>query len=388
MQDVRVAFFDSKPYDIKSFDSVKPKGFVFKYYREHLIEDTVGLAEGHNVVCVFVNDQLTASVIEKLLTCGVELIALRCSGYNNVDLKEAYGRIHTLRVPAYSPHAVAEHAVALMLTLNRKTHKAYNRIRDNNFNINGLLGFDLYGRTAGIIGTGRIGKALISILQGFGMKILAFDSYPDETFARERSFEYVELPRLYRDSDIISLHCPLTPESYHLVNDESLALMKREVMIINTSRGQLIDTQALIRALKAERIGYAGLDVYEEESDYFFEDLSGSNIADDVLARLMTFNNVLITSHQAFFTQEALLNIARTTIDNISAYFAGQPLVNEICYQCGEEKTAASRPLEAAGDRATESAQARATDQAARSRTEGAQARAKTCTKDRTGQCF
>jgi len=380
MQDVRVAFFDSKPYDIKSFESLRPEDFVFKYYREHLIPDTVGLAEGHNVVCVFVNDLLNASVIEKLLSFGVELIALRCSGYNNVDLKAAYGRIHTLRVPAYSPHAVAEHAVALMLTLNRKTHKAYNRIRDNNFNINGLLGFDLYGRTAGIIGTGRIGKALISILQGFGMKILAFDAYPDRSFAHERSFEYVELSQLYRDSDIISLHCPLTPESYRLINDESLAMMKREVMLINTSRGQLIDTQALIRALKADRIGYAGLDVYEEESDYFFEDLSGSNVADDVLARLMTFNNVLITSHQAFFTQEALLNIAHTTIDNISAYFADQPLANEICYQCGEEKSPAAR--------ATETAQARASEQIARLRTESALGRTTGCTKDRTGRCF
>lgn len=388
MQDIRVAFFDSKPYDIKSFESLRPTDFIFKYYREHLVPDTVGLAEGHNVVCVFVNDQLTAFVIERLLSIGVKLIALRCSGYNNVDLQAAYGRIHTLRVPAYSPHAVAEHAVALMLTLNRKTHKAYNRVRDNNFNINGLLGFDLYGRTAGIIGTGRIGKALIAILQGFGMKILAFDAYPDLSFARERSVQYVELPQLYRDSDIISLHCPLTPESYHMINDESLAMMKREVMLINTSRGQLIDTQALIRALKADRIGYAGLDVYEEESDYFFEDLSGSNIADDVLARLMTFNNVLITSHQAFFTHEALLNIAHTTIDNISAYFAGQPLVNEICYRCGEEKSALSRPAEGEQSFPPESEQAHATGQAARLRTETAQARTSGCTKDRTGRCF
>ncbi len=365
MQDVRVAFFDSKPYDIQSFDSLRPEGWRFTYYREHLIPDTVGLADGHNVVCVFVNDQLTSSVIERLESFGVKLIALRCSGYNNVDLAAAYGRIHILRVPSYSPHAVAEHAVALILTLNRKTHRAYNRIRDNNFNINGLLGFDLYGRTAGVVGTGRIGKVLISILQGFGMKILAFDSYPDEAFARERSVEYVALSRLYRESDIISLHCPLTPGTYHMINDESLAMMKREVMIINTSRGQLIDTQALIRALKANRIGYAGLDVYEEESDYFFEDLSGSNVADDLLARLMTFNNVLITSHQAFFTQEALLNIARATIDNIAGYFSGRPLVNEICYRCGEARSAS---VGVPGEAAAQSADG--------------------CTRDRTGRCF
>lgn len=338
-ESVRIAFFDTKPYDRSSFDPLLPAGWSITYYREHLLPETVGLAEDHNVACVFVNDRLSAPVIERLAGSGVELIALRCSGYNNVDLKAAYGRIHALRVPAYSPHAVAEHAVALMLTLNRKTHKAYNRIRDNNFNINGLLGYDMYGRTAGIVGTGKIGKALAAILRGFGMKILAYDSYPDEAFARERSVTYVDLPRLYRESDIISLHCPLTPETFHLLNDESLAHMKSEVMIINTSRGQLIDTQALIRALKANRIGYAGLDVYEEEADYFFEDLSGANINDDVLARLMTFNNVLITSHQAFFTQEALHNIAETTIGNIAGYFGGGPLTNEICYRCSEGRS-------------------------------------------------
>ncbi len=330
MSRICVAFFDAKPYDIQTFDPIRPDGWDFRYFREHLTANTVGLATGFDAVCVFVNDRLDAEVIERLRGGGTRLVALRCAGYNNVDLPAARGRIRVARVPSYSPHSVAEHAVALMLGLNRKTHRAYYRIRDNNFNINGLLGFDMFGKTAGIVGTGRIGACLATILKGFGMKVLAFDSFPAAELAESVGFEYVTLDQLYGQSHIISLHCPLTPETYHLIDERSLAKMRPDVMIVNTSRGQLVDTKALIRALKTRRVGYAGLDVYEEEADYFFEDLSGSTIADDALARLMTFNNVLITSHQAFFTEEALLNIATTTVENIAAFFEDRELVNEI----------------------------------------------------------
>lgn len=333
-----IAFFDSKPYDIEAFGEQLPADWKVKFLQGHLTADTVSLASGYNTVCVFVNDQLTAEVIQSLVDLDIRLIALRCSGYNNVDLKAAYKRIHTVRVPAYSPYAVAEHAVGMMLALNRKIHRAYYRIREGNFNINGLLGFDLHRKTAGIIGTGKIGRILAGILKGFGMRVLAYDAYPDEAFAEGCGCEYVTLESLYEQSDVISLHCPLTPATYHLISDEALGHMKSNVMLINTSRGQLIDTQALINALKERRIGYAGLDVYEEEADYFFEDLSNAYIADDVLARLLTFNNVLVTSHQAFFTQEALSNIATTTVNNVRDFFKGDALPNEICYHCGEQE--------------------------------------------------
>lgn len=332
---IKIAFFDTKPYDQKSFDFVRSNtSFDATYYRVKLTEDNVKLAEGYDVVCAFVNDTLNARVIDKLVEYGIELVALRCAGYNNVDIHHAYEKIHVVRVPAYSPYAVAEHAAALMLSLNRKIHRAYYRTRDNNFSIAGFEGFDLHGKTAGVIGTGKIGQIMIGILQGFGMKILAYDKFPNEAYAEKSGIEYVELDTLYRQADIITLHCPLTSESHHMINRESMAKMKDSIMLINTSRGHLIDTSALIEALKESRIGSAGLDVYEEEADYFFEDFSGEVVNDDVLARLLTFNNVLVTSHQAFLTKEALGNIATTTIENINEFFAGGYLKNEICYQC------------------------------------------------------
>lgn len=336
----KIAFFDAKPYDTESFDSVNREvGFTIRYFQEHLTPDTVSLTKGFDAVCVFINDRITKEIIVALEENGIRLIALRSAGYNNVDLKAAYGHIPVVRVPSYSPEAVAEHACALMLTLNRKTHRAYWRTRDSNFSIIGFLGFDMHGKTAGIIGTGLIGMALIRILKGFGMKVLAYDIRPDRETADRMGFEYTDLETLYRDSDIISLHCPLTPQTRHLINRESIARMKEHVMIINTGRGALIDTKALIEGLKNRKIGYAGLDVYEEESEYFFRDFSGEILNDDVLARLLTFPNVLVTSHQGFFTAEALDSIARTTLKNIDLYFKKDILENEICYQCGQERT-------------------------------------------------
>jgi D-lactate dehydrogenase len=253
-----------------------------------------------------------------------------------VDFDVVFNRLHVVRVPAYSPHAVAEHAAALILSLNRKTHKAYYRVRDGNFNINGFLGFDMHGKTVGIIGTGKIGRCLIQILQGFGMHVLAFDTFPDQDYARDRRFTYVDLHELFARSDVISLHCPLTPETRYMINAQTISTFKDGVMLINTGRGPLIDTKALIDGLKSGKIGAAGLDVYEEESDYFFEDRSADMITDDVLARLLTFPNVLVTSHQGFFTVEALYNIAHTTLNNLKEYFEHGTLTNEICYRCQE----------------------------------------------------
>ena len=334
---VRIAFYDSKPYDEKSFDRRNEAGFEFTYFKTRLNEKTAKLASGFEIVCAFVNDKISSDVADILYDGGVRLLVLRSAGYNNVDLKAVYGRIHVARVPAYSPYAVAEHTAALILALNRKIHRAYYRTRDNNFSIDGFLGFDLNGRTAGIIGTGKIGRILIKILHGFGMRILAYDGYPDSEFASKYDVQYVSLEEVYRESDIISLHCPLTPGTYHMINEESIAGMKEGVMIINTGRGALIDTTALIDSLKEERIGSAGLDVYEEEGEYFFEDFSSSMVEDDVLARLLTFNNVLVTSHQAFFTEEALKNIADTTLLNIQQWADGESLDNEICYRCDKD---------------------------------------------------
>jgi len=332
---LRIAFFDAKPYDRRSFDDVNGVfGFEITYFEERLHPGTVALASGFPVVCVFVNDVVDRKVVEHLVANGTDLLALRCAGYNNVDFKAAYGKLHVVRVPAYSPHAVAEHAAALLLSLNRKTHKSYYRTREGNFNINGLLGFDLHGKTAGIIGTGRIGRCLVPILQGFGMEILVYDAHPDEEYAEKVGIRYVSLTELYANADVISLHCPLLPETQYLIDAESIGRMKRGVVLINTSRGKLIDTQALITGLKSGRIGAAGLDVYEEEGNYFFEDLSTEMIDDDVLARLLTFPNVLVTSHQGFFTREALENIARTTLQNIGTFQNGQASANEICYHC------------------------------------------------------
>lgn len=334
-----IAFFDAKPYDMDFFNRAnREAAFGITYFQSHLSRENAVLCRGHDAVCIFVNDTLDQAVADILAEAGIQLVALRSAGYNNVDLKAVYRRIHVVRVPAYSPHAVAEHAVALMLTLNRKTHKAYFRTRDNNFNINGLMGFDMFGKTAGIIGTGRIGALTAGILRGFGMRVLAYDAHPKENVARESGVAYVDLDTLYRESDIISLHCPLTPETTHLVNAGSIRKMKAGVMIINTGRGKLISTVDLIAGLKRGKIGAAGLDVYEEETEYFFEDFSSSIVNDDVLARLLTFPNVLITSHQGFFTAEALLAIASTTLENIRLYFEEGRCPNEICYRCSEKE--------------------------------------------------
>jgi D-lactate dehydrogenase len=334
----KIAFFDAKPYDKKFFNEInKSYGFDISYFETHLNAQTAILGENYDGVCVFVNDTVDREVIDSLVNHGVEIIGLRCAGYNNVDFKAAFEKIHVVRVPAYSPYAVAEHAAALMLTLNRKTHKAYYRTRDANFNINGLMGFDMHGKTAGIIGAGKIARCLIAILKGFGMKVLAFDPYPDEEYARQTGITFVSLDEIYRNSDIISLHCPLNEHTERIINASAIDKMKQGAMIINTGRGKLIDTQALIEGLKTGQIGSAGLDVYEEESEFFFEDRSAELITDDVLARLMTFPNVLITSHQGFFTREALGNIAQTTLENFKEYFGGGFLKNEICYHCDKK---------------------------------------------------
>jgi len=335
MREIRVLFYDAKPHDQTSFEAANEDyHFTFKFLQGHLTEDTAILSRGYDVVCLFVNDQLTENITQILFNNQVELVALRCAGYNNVDLKAVYKKIHVVRVPAYSPHAVAEHAVALMLSLNRKTHRAYYRTRDNNFTITGLMGFDMYGKTVGVIGTGKIGKVLIQILKGFGVTILAYDKFPDHAYAEQQGFTYAEINEIYQRADILSLHCPLTKETYHLINANSLGKMKKGVMIINTGRGHLIDSKALVNALRHGQVGAAGLDVYEEENEYFFEDFSTEIVGDDVLARLLSFPNVLITSHQGFFTKEAQANIAGTTLKNIHGYFHKETLENEICYHC------------------------------------------------------
>jgi D-lactate dehydrogenase len=321
---VDVAVFSTKPYD-KVFLNASNTGFGHKlqFYESRLTHETTRVAAGYPAVCVFVNDILDAQVIEDLAASGTKLVALRCAGFNNVDLVAAARHgITVVRVPAYSPYAVAEHTVAMMLSLNRRVYRAYNRVRESNFSLDGLLGFDMHGQTVGVIGTGQIGEVVVRIMSGFGCTVLASDPYPNPNVTGLGA-QYVELPDLLARSDIITLHCPLTPETHHLVNEQSIAQMKSGVMIINTSRGALLDTLAVVEAMKNGQIGYLGMDVYEEEADVFFEDLSGKILQDDVLARLMTFPNVLITSHQAFFTRNALQNIADTTLNNISLYERG-----------------------------------------------------------------
>lgn len=327
-----IAFFGTKPYDEASFNEKnKEFGFELRFFKGHLNRQNILLTQGVDAVCIFVNDTADADIIKKMAENGVKLLALRCAGYNNVDLKAAAENgVTVVRVPAYSPYAVAEYTVALMLSLNRKIPRASWRTRDGNFSLHGLLGFDMYKKTAGIIGTGKIAKILIRILKGFGMNILAYDPYPDYNFARENQIVYTTLDELYHGSDVISLHCPLTEQTKYLINDYSISKMKDGVMIINTGRGQLIHTNALIEGLKNKKIGSAGLDVYEEESEYFYEDKSDRIIDDDVLARLLSFNNVIVTSHQAFFTSEALSNIAATTLENIRNFKERKPLVNEV----------------------------------------------------------
>ena len=327
----KIAFFGAKPYDIASFDKVNEKyNYDIRYYKGHLNPNNVVLTQDTDVVCIFVNDTADAAVIDAMVDNGVKLLALRCAGFNNVDLNAARGKLPVVRVPAYSPYAVAEYSLALMLSLNRKIHRAYWRTRDGNFSLNGLMGFDMHGKTIGIIGTGKIARILIRLLKGFGMRILAYDLYPDMKFAGEEGISYVSLDELYRESDIISLHCPLTDQTKYMIDKDSIDKMKEGVMIINTGRGQLINTNDLIEGLKEKKIAAAGLDVYEEEGEYFYEDKSDKIIDDDVLARLLSFNNVIVTSHQAFFTKEALHNIAETTLQNIEDFRCHRPLVNEV----------------------------------------------------------
>lgn len=327
---MKLAFFDTKSYDIPGFDRYAlPAGIEIKYYEPNLNQDTVSLANGFDAVCVFVNDTVDAVVVDRLYEMGVKAIVLRCAGFNNVDIKACEGKLRVFRVPAYSPHAVAEHAMALLLTINRRTHKAYIRTREFNFSLQGLAGFDLYGKTVGIIGTGKIGRVFADICKGFGMNVLAYDKFP----AANSGLNYVGLPELFEKSDIISLHCPLTEETRHIINAESIAMMKKGVTIINTSRGALVNTEDLITGIKDRKVGAACLDVYEEEGDLFYEDYSGHIVEDDKLVRLIAMPNVIVTSHQAFLTNEALDNIAATTVNNLTRFFSGDPdTTTEVCY--------------------------------------------------------
>ena len=328
---MKLAFFDAKPYDKPAFDRyAADAGIKIKYYETKLNEDTVELATGADAVCVFVNDTVNREVIDRLYELGVKTVALRCAGFNNVDIKHAAGKIRVVRVPAYSPYAVAEHAIALLLTSIRRIHKAYIRTRDFNFSLNGMTGFDLHGKTDGVIGTGRIGRVFIDICLGFGMKVLAYDKFPAEGLDNGDTVRYVTTEELFANSDIISLHCPLTDETYHIINEQSLAACKRGVVLINTSRGALVDAEALLSAIKARQVGAACLDVYEEESDLFFEDNSGHILEDDTLARLISMPNVIVSSHQAFLTEEALSNIAETTVENLLALESSGSSENEV----------------------------------------------------------
>ena len=334
---MKIAFFDTKPYDRPSFDHFgKEAGITFKYFEAKLNEDTVDLAQGYDGVCAFVNDTVNSAVIDRLAELGVKVLALRCAGFNNVDVRHAYGKLHVLRVPAYSPYAVAEHTMALLLTSIRRIHKAYIRSRDFNFSLAGLTGFDLHGKTVGVIGTGRIGRVFIDICRGFGMKVLAYDKYPADGLDNGDTVRYVELDELFRHSDIISLHCPLTEDTYHIIDEAALEKCKKGVVLLNTSRGALVDAEALLAGIKSRQVGAACLDVYEEESDLFFEDNSGHILEDDTLARLISMPNVIVTSHQAFLTEEALENIAETTVQNLSSFFETGECPNELCYRCGK----------------------------------------------------
>ena len=338
---IKVAFYDTKAYDRPSFEYYGGlQGVEFKFLEAKLTEDTVQLAEGSDAVCVFVNDTVNAAVIDKLYGYGVRAIALRCAGYNNVDVRAAYGKVHVVHVPAYSPYAVAEHTAALLLTSVRRIHKAYNRTRDFNFSLNGLTGFDLHGKTVGVIGTGKIGRIFVDICRGFGMEVIAYDKFPAE------GIDYVTLDELFSRSDIISLHCPLTEETRHMIDANAIGKMKKGVVILNTSRGALIDAEALLEGIKSRKVGAACLDVYEEEADIFFEDRSGHIMDDELLSRLITMPNVIVTSHQAFLTEEALSNIAETTVSNILSCFAQNDgcCANELCYRCGNVERCKSGP--------------------------------------------
>jgi len=324
---MKLAFFDTKPYDKPGFDEHSAGTDIeIKYFETKLGEDTVQLAKGFDGVCVFVNDTVNEKVVNELYDLGVRVVALRCAGFNNVDTKACFGKLHVFRVPAYSPYAVAEHAMALLLTVNRHTNKAYIRTRDFNFSLSGLTGFDLHGKTVGVVGTGKIGRIFAGICKGFGMEVLAYDPYP----ANDPSIHYVDLHTLFQQSDILSLHCPLTEQSKHLINKDTIADMKDGVVLLNTSRGMLIESEALLSALQSGKIAAAGLDVYEEETAFFFEDFSENIHRDQVLSLLLSMPNVLLTSHQAFLTNEALKNIAEVTLQNLADFFDGKPLQNEV----------------------------------------------------------
>ncbi|MGB3850434.1 MAG: 2-hydroxyacid dehydrogenase [Tunicatimonas sp.] len=329
---MKVAFFSTKSYDQEFMDQANAAHqHQISYFDSALTTQTAVLAQDHPAVCLFVNDAADAAVLEQLHDLGVKLIALRSMGFNNVDLKKAKAlEMPVVRVPAYSPYAVAEHALAMILTLNRKTHLAYARVRNGNFSLEHLMGFDLRGRTVGVVGTGKIGRVFSRMVRALGCSVVAYDPRPDEDFGQEDGIEYVSLPELFSRARIISLHCPLTDETRHLISADAIKQMQPEVMLINTSRGALVDTAAVIKGLKSRKVGYFGLDVYEQEEDLFFEDLSGAIIQDDQITRLMTFPNVLITSHQAFFTRDAMTQIAETTLQNIADFAQGDELKNQV----------------------------------------------------------
>lgn len=330
---INIAMYDTKSYDMETFEKYASKyNAKIKYIDSNLNSDTAELANGCDAVCVFVNDDINSDIIDKLREKNIGLIALRCAGYNNVDLRYAKGKIKVARVPAYSPYAVAEHAMGMVMCLNRKYHKAYIRTRDFNFSLSGMTGFDMHGKTVGIVGTGKIGRCFADICKGFGMKIIAYDPYPSD-----KTLEYTDFKTLCKNSDIISLHCPLTSETRHIINTESISLMKNGVYVVNTSRGGLIASGTLIEGLKKGKIGAAALDVYEEESDMFFEDLSDMTDRDERLAILLSMPNVLVTSHQAFLTHEALDSIAKITLENIFCYSNGDKIKNEICLSCAQK---------------------------------------------------
>ncbi|MBR4190938.1 MAG: 2-hydroxyacid dehydrogenase [Kiritimatiellae bacterium] len=336
----KLAFFDTKPYDRESFDRLNGGRYDIRYFETRLTAAALPLADGCDAACAFVNAEIDRAVVEGLVARGIKVLAMRCAGYNNVDFKAAWDAgLTVVRVPAYSPYAVAEHAAALLLSLVRHIHRAAARTRDFNFSLAGLTGFDLHGKTAGIVGTGKIGRIFAGICQGFGMRVLAYDAFPNPA----TGLEYVDLGRLWAESDVVSLHCPLLPETRHIVDAASLARMKRGVVLVNTSRGGLVDSDALLAALRDGAVGAAGLDVYEEESDWFYEDRSDVTRQNKTLSLLVSLPNVIVTSHQAFLTREALANIASTTFANLDAYFSGGPLENEICYRC----SGAARPVNA-----------------------------------------
>ena len=331
MEKTRIIFFDIKDYDREFFEKYgKNYNFEMSFFKSKLSLENVNLTKGYDVVCAFTNDDISKGTIDAMAENGVRLLAMRCAGFNNVSLKDINERFKVVRVPAYSPHAIAEYTVGLILAVNRKINKAYVRTREGNFSINGLMGVDLYGKTAGIIGTGKIGQILIKILKGFDMKVIAYDLFPNQKVAEELGFEYVSLDELYANSDIISLNCPLTKDTQYMINRRSMLKMKDGVILVNTGRGQLIDSADLVEALKDKKVGAVALDVYEEEEDYFFEDKSTQVIEDDILGRLLSFYNVLITSHQAYFTKEAVEAITVTTLNNIKDFVEGKPLVNEV----------------------------------------------------------